>query len=285
MQNNHLKNLSGLLLATFFISNSGVLGRYIKLPVEIIIWFRASLAMFFIYGFCKYKKIDLTIKSSKDYKPFLIGGVLMAVHWITYFYALKLANVALGVLSLYTFPIIIALLEPFFLKIKFNPIYILFGFMVLTGLYILTPELDIESAQVKGVLFGIFSAFCYALRILIMKQHVANYNGSMLMFYQTVIISILLLPTLFFMDLSGLESQFPYILLLAILTTAVGHSLMLHSLKFFSASTASIISSLQPIFGIILAFFFLKEIPNWNTFWGGSLILLTVVFESLRSKK
>jgi len=285
MQNNHLKNLSGLLLATFFISTSGVLGRYIKLPVEIIIWFRAFLAMFFIYGFCKYKKIDLTIKSSKDYKPFLIGGVLMAVHWITYFYALKLANVALGVLSLYTFPIIIALLEPFFLKIKFNPIYILFGFMVLTGLYILTPELDIESAQVKGVLFGIFSAFCYALRILIMKQHVANYNGSMLMFYQTVNISILLLPTLFFMDLSGLESQFPYILLLAILTTAVGHSLMLHSLKFFSASTASIISSLQPIFGIILAFFFLKEIPNWNTFWGGSLILLTVVFESLRSKK
>ena len=284
MQNNHLKNLSGLLLATFFISTSGVLGRYIKLPVEIIIWFRAFLAMFFIYGFCKYKKIDLTIKSSKDYKPFLIGGVLMAVHWITYFYALKLANVALGVLSLYTFPIIIALLEPFFLKIKFNPIYILFGFMVLTGLYILTPELDIESAQVKGILFGIFSAFCYALRILIMKQHVANYNGSMLMFYQTVIISILLLPTLFFMDLSGLESQFPYILLLAILTTAVGHSLMLHSLKFFSASTASIISSLQPIFGIILAFFFLKEIPNWNTFWGGSLILLTVVFESLRSK-
>lgn len=285
MQNNHLKNLSGLLLATFFISTSGVLGRYIKLPVEIIIWFRAFLAMFFIYGFCKYKKIDLTIKSSKDYKPFLIGGVLMAVHWITYFYALKLANVALGVLSLYTFPIIIALLEPFFLKIKFNPIYILFGFMVLTGLYNLTPELDIESAQVKGILFGIFSAFCYALRILIMKQHVANYNGSMLMFYQTVIISILLLPTLFFMDLSGLESQFPYILLLAILTTAVGHSLMLHSLKFFSASTASIISSLQPIFGIILAFFFLKEIPNWNTFWGGSLILLTVVFESLRSKK
>ena len=285
MQNNHLKNLSGLLLATFFISTSSVLGRYIKLPVEIIIWFRAFLAMFFIYGFCKYKKIDLTIKSSKDYKPFLIGGVLMAVHWITYFYALKLANVALGILSLYTFPIIIALLEPFFLKIKFNPIYILFGFMVLTGLYILTPELDIESAQVKGILFGIFSAFCYALRILIMKQHVANYNGSMLMFYQTVIISILLLPTLFFMDLSGLESQFPYILLLAILTTAVGHSLMLHSLKFFSASTASIISSLQPIFGIILAFFFLKEIPNWNTFWGGSLILLTVVFESLRSKK
>jgi drug/metabolite transporter (DMT)-like permease len=284
MENAHTKNLFGLLLATLFISTSGVLGKYIAMPTEVIIWFRASLAMVFLYIYCKYKKIDLAIKSKKDYKPFLISGILMAAHWITYFYALKLSNVALGVLSLYTFPIIIALLEPLFLKIKFNPIYILLGFMVLTGLYILTPEFNIESSQVKGILFGVFSAFCYAIRILILKQHVANYNGTMLMFYQTLIITILLLPTLFFMDLSGLQSQIPYLLLLALLTTAIGHSLMLHSLKFFSASTASIISSLQPIFGIILAFIFLHEIPSFNTYIGGSLILLTVVIESIRSK-
>ena len=87
------------------------------------------------------------------------------------------------------------------------------------------------------------------------------------------------------MDVSGIESQFPYILMLAILTTAIGHSLMVHSLQFFSASTASIISSVQPIFGIILAFFFLNEIPTLNTVVGGSLILATVVIESIRSKK
>ena len=285
MENTHVKNISGLVLATLFISTSGVLGKYIAMPVEVIIWFRAAIAMVFIYLYCKYKKIDLTIKSSKDYKPFFISGVLMAVHWITYFYALKLSNVALGVLSLYTFPIIIALLEPLFFKVKFNPIYILLGLMVLTGLFILTPEFNIESTQVKGILFGVFSAFCYAIRVLILKQHVAHYNGSMLMFYQTLIITILLVPTLFFMDISGIETQFPYLLLLAFLTTAIGHSLMLHSLKFFSASTASIISSLQPVFGIILAFFFLQEIPTIDTFWGGSLILLTVVIESVRSKK
>lgn len=284
MQNAYFKNLSGLLLATLFISTSGVLGKYIAMPTEIIIWFRAALAMIFLYVFCRYKKINLSIKSSKDYKPFLISGVLMAAHWITYFYALKLSNVALGLLSLYTFPIIIALLEPLFLKVKFNPIYILFGILVLSGLYILTPEFNMESTQVKGILFGVLSAFCYAVRILILKQHVAKYNGTMLMFYQTVIITILLFPTLFFMDLSGLSTQYPYILILAFLTTAVGHSLMLHTLKHFSAATTSIISSLQPIFGIVLAFIFLQEIPSTNTFWGGSLILVTVVIESLRSK-
>ena len=99
-----------------------------------------------------------------------------------------------------------------------------------------------------------------------------------------VLITICLVPVLFFMDVSGFESQYPYVLLLALLTTAIGHSLMVHSLQFFSVSTASIISSVQPIFGIIIAFFFLNEIPTLNTFVGGSLILITVIIESLRSK-
>ena len=284
-QQNHIQHLSGLLLATLFISTSGVLGRYIAMPTEVIVWFRAAFAMVFLYGFCRYKKIDIRIKSKKDRSPFLISGIFMAVHWITYFYALKLSNVALGVLSLYTFPVITALLEPLFLKTKFNPIYILLGLLVLLGLYILTPDLNLESSHSKGILFGVFSALCYSIRILILKKQVANYNGTMLMLYQTVIITILLFPVLFFMDLSGFESQFPYLILLAILTTAIGHSLMLHSLKFFSATTATIISSLQPIFGIILAFLFLSEVPTTNTFIGGSLILITVGIESIRSQK
>jgi drug/metabolite transporter (DMT)-like permease len=127
LQNPDLKNLSNLLLATVFISTSGVLGKYIALPTEIIIWFRASLAMVFLYVYCTYKKIDLRIYSKKEYLPFFMSGVFMAAHWVTYFYALKLANVALGILSLYTFPMLTALLEPFFFKMKFDPIYIALG--------------------------------------------------------------------------------------------------------------------------------------------------------------
>tara|TARA_Y100000034_G_scaffold105927_1_gene133799 strand:+ start:147306 stop:147626 length:321 start_codon:yes stop_codon:yes gene_type:complete len=104
------------------------------------------------------------------------------------------------------------------------------------------------------------------------------------MLYQTVVISVLLFPTLFFMDLSALQSQLPYILILAVVTTATGHSLMLHALKFFSATTASIISSLQPVFGILLAFIFLNEIPVQNTYIGGAIILFAVLIESIKSR-
>jgi len=285
LKNEHLKHISELLLATLFISTSGVLGKYIEMPPSIMVWWRSSLAVLFLYAYCRFKKINLKIHSKKDFFTFTLGAIFMAAHWTTYFYALKLSNVALGMLSLYTFPVITALLEPLFIKTKFNPIHIVLGLVVLLGIYILAPEFDLESNHVQGIILGVISAVCYSLRILILKRHVAYYNGTMLMFYQVLFITILLAPLLFFFDTSGIETQYPYVILLALLTTAIGHTMMVKKFSYFSVSTASIISSIQPIFGILLAFLFLNEIPTLNTFLGGLLILSTVVIESVRSKK
>ena len=285
MKNSHFTHILELLLATLFISTSGVLGKYINMSPPLIVWWRAIIAMCFLFFYCRVKNIRLTIDSKKDTFIFVLGAVFMAAHWISYFYALKFSNVALGMLSLYTFPVMTALLEPFFLKTSFNPIHLVLGGIVLVGIYILAPEFNLESAHVQGIGLGLISALCYALRILLMKQYIVKYNGTMLMFYQVVFISLLLFPTVFFFDNTTISSQYPYVLLLGILTTAIGHTLMVRKLNYFSVSTASIISSIQPIFGIALAFFFLSEIPTINTLWGGLLILSTVVIESLRSKK
>ncbi|GAA3635703.1 DMT family transporter [Flavivirga jejuensis] len=286
MSNNHTNHLLLLLLATLFISTSGALGKFIDMPTPVIIWWRSILAMGLLYGFSRYKKISLKIKSKKNAIQVITSALFMAAHWVTYFYALKLSNVAIGMLSLFTFPIITALLEPLFTKIKFDPIYILLSVMVLFGMYILVPEFNMENTHAKGILFGLFSAFCYALRnILSKKLVVVHYNPTSIMFYQLFIITIILTPVLFFMDTSGIKTQYPYIILLATLTTAIGHTMLVNSLKHFTASTASIIGSVQPILGIIIAFLFLKEIPTWNTFFGGLIILSTVVIESIRSKK
>ena len=285
MENSHGKNLSFLLLGTLFVSTSGVLGKYIALPAEAIIFCRAILATIFIFIFCKIKKIDIKIKSRKDRISFIVSGFFMAAHWVTYFIALKLSNVALGMLSIYTFPVITAFLEPFFSKQKLNPVHVFLAVLVLIGVYILVPDFSLENDDLKGILFGIFSAFCYALRNLTIKKHVKEYNGSMLMLHQMVVVAVLLTPVLFFSDFSNLQSQIPLLVLIALLTTSIGHTMMVNSLKHFSVSTASIISSVQPIFGIIIAYIFVNEIPSFNTFIGGSLILSTVIIESIRSKK
>lgn len=285
MQNTHTKNLSLLLLATLFISTSGVLGKYIELSPELIIFFRALLAGIFIYIFCVVTKVSLKISSKKDALAFASTGFLLGAHWVSYFYALKLSNVAIGMLSMFTFPVITAFLEPLFNKQKLSLVHILLAVLILVGLYILLPEFDIKNNEVKGICLAVFSAFLYATRNLLVKRNVKNYNGSTLMFYQMVVVAIFLVPVLFFVNFSKVQSQIPLLVLVALLTTAIGHTMLVNSFKHFSVTTASIIGSLQPIFGIIIAYIFVNEIPTTNTFIGGSLILITVVIESLRSKK
>lgn len=281
----HLNHILLLTIATVFISTSGSLGRFIDMPTPVVIWWRSGLAALFLLAFCWYKRVNLKIDSGRDRWTFFLGGLFMGAHWITYFYALKLSSVAIGMLSLFTFPIIIALLEPLFTKTKFDIIHVFLGFLVLIGIYILAPDFNLQNNQLKGLLFGLLSAVCYAIRVLLLKGQVGRYNSTMLMLYQMVIIFVLLIPVSFFMDMSNITTQYPYVILLALLTTAIGHTMFVNSLKHFKASTASIIGSAQPFFGIIIAYFFLNEIPTIHTFVGGSLILVPVVIESIRSNK
>ncbi len=285
MKNQHTKHLLLLALATFFISTSGTLGKFIDLPTPVIIWCRSALGALFLFIYCYNKKFSIKIKSKKDLPTIILGALLLGGHWVTYFYALKLSNVAIGMLSMFTFPVITALLEPLFIKSKFNPIHIVLALMVLIGIYILAPDFNFENSHIQGIGFGVFSALCYALRNLILKRHVENYNGTVLMMQQAFIVSIVLLPVMFTMDTSNIQTQFPYLIILGLVTTAIGHSLFIGSLKYFSVSTASIIGSAQPIFGIIIALIFLREIPTWNIFFGGLIILSTVIIESVRSRK
>jgi len=284
MKDKHYAHVLELGLATLFISTSGALGRYIDMPTPVIIWWRSALALLFLFLYCHWKNIDLNIKSKRDMRGFILSALFLGAHWITYFYSLKLSNVAIGMLSLHTFPIITTLLEPLFVRVKLDPVHIFLGIMVLFGIYLLAPEFDLDSSQVQGILLGILSALCYALRILILKRYVSHYNGTMLMLYQLIILAIVLSPVLALMDTTGIKSQYPYVFLLALLTTAIGHTMFVKSLKYFSASSATIISSTLPVFGIIIAYYFLNEVPKLNTILGGTLIVSTVVIEGIRSK-
>ncbi len=267
-----------------FISTSGALGRYVDLPVPVIIGARSLLALLFLLLFCKWKGITLKV-DKKHLLPVLISGVLIGVHWVTYFYALKLSNVAIGMISIFTYPIITAFLEPILLKTKFQKIHLLLALLVLLGIYFLVPSFNIENNYTVAVIFGVSSAIVYSLRNILLKTKVASYNGSMLMCYQLAVVSIVLLPFLFNVNTSILFSQWKGLIALALLTTAIGHTLFLNSFKNFSITTVSILSSVQPVFGITIAFFLLNETPTINTIIGGVLILSSVIIESIRSSK
>ena len=278
------KNLFELNLAILFISTSGVLGRYIDLPSPITIGLRALLACLALSLFCTCKKANFQLQT-KDRTTILFSGILLGLHWTTYFYALQLSNVAIGMLSLFTFPAITAILEPIILKTKVLKVHLLLSLLVLVGIYFLVPDFSLQNNQFKAVGFGVLSAFCYALRNIAMKSKIESYDGSVLMVYQLFIIAVLWSPFFFFLDSSNLITYLPATILLALLTTAIGHTLFLYSLKNFSTITASIISCTQPIYGILIALIVLGEIPKPTTIIGGLIIISTVLVESIRLRQ
>lgn len=286
MKNQHFKNLLELNIAVVFISTSGVLGRSISFTPEITIWWRCLFAAILIGLFCRYKKYDFKISNRKDGFSLLLSGFLLGAHWVTYFYALHLSNVAIGMLSLFTYPVITALLEPVFFKTKLSKNQLILSGLVLIGIYLLTPELNFENSDTKGVIMGIISAVFYALRNIITKRNLSHYNASKVMFYQMIVIISLLFPVLFednshYADINN----WGRLLTLALVTTAIGHTLFVNSFKNFKISAVSIMSSMSPIYGILFGILFLSEIPSLSTFIGGALILTTVIIESIQTKK
>ncbi|TDS15238.1 threonine/homoserine efflux transporter RhtA [Maribacter caenipelagi] len=284
MKSNHLQHLLEINLAMLFVATSGALGRYVQLPVPVAIGSRAILAFVALFIYCKWKGFSLNV-DKKDIPVILLSGVLMGVHWIAYFYALKLSNVAIGMLSIFTYPVITAFLEPILLKTKFQLVHLLLAFLVLTGMYFLSPTLDFENSYTIAIGFGVFSALAYALRNILLKKKVAKYNGSMLMTYQTAIVGVILFPFLFIVSADTIIGQWEVLVALAVLTTAIGHTMFLMTFKHFNITTVSILSSVQPVYGIIIGAIFLSEIPKGTTILGGILILSSVVIESIRSKR
>ena len=285
MKNRHLYNILILNLGMLCISTSGPLGRFIPLPPPLIIWSRAFVAFLVLGAYCYWKKEQIRRGFVENRSTIIFSGTLLTLHWVTYFFALQWSGVAIGMLSMFTFPIITVFLEPLFFKTKFHPIHLMFGALILIGIYLLVPSFNYENVQTKGLFMGLFSALAYAFRNLIIKKNVQKFNGSLLMFYQMGITIILLFPVLMFYPLDTFTTQIPYLLFLGLVTTAIGHTLFLNCLTYFTVSTASIMNSIQPIFGIIIAFFFLNETPPASSLIGGGIILITVVIESLRSHK
>lgn len=206
---NQTRNFLELNLTVLFMSTSGPFGKFIALPAPLTIELRTLFAFLFLLIYCKFRKISFRL-SKRDIWPILLSGVLMGLHLVTYFHALQLSNVAIGMLSLFTYPIMTAFLEPLFLKTTFRKSHIFLGFLVLFGIYFLVPDFDLKNDSTIALGFGLFSAFTYALRNLILKTKVDRYQGSTLMTYQMGIVGIILLPPMLPMIFLKFLNLFPH---------------------------------------------------------------------------
>ncbi|MBW8182632.1 DMT family transporter [Shewanella nanhaiensis] len=284
-ENNRQSGLLELHMAVLLFGGTALFSKLIPLGALDITLLRCLIAATALALLVKASKSRLRLDSSKDYFIAIGLGIVVSLHWVTYFASMQLSSVAIGMIAFFTYPVMTVLVEPFFTGSRIKKVDIISGLVVLTGVILLIPEASLGNDVTLGIAVGILSAIFFTARNLLHKRYFSAYSGSKAMFYQTAVAVIFLAPW-HTIELSQIEQNIWWmILLLGVVFTATPHALFTAALRHLSAKTVSLVSCLQPFYGAILALIFLGETLDIKTAIGGILVVATAIFETQQSRK
>lgn len=278
--NHSRQGLTSVHSAVFIFGLTALFSKLIALSALEITLLRSIFAVLALWLFIRWHKESIKLHSRNDYLIVILLGLLLAAHWVTYFHAMQVSSVAVGVIALYTFPVLTVFLEPLFHGERPHLQDILSALAVLFGIYLLVPEFALEDSTTQGVLWGVFSALLFALRNIIQGRHFSAYPARHALFYQAAVTIFVLLP--FAGDMIPTVSlwQWGQLLLLGVVFTALPHTLFAHSLRHFKAKTTSLIACLQVVYATFFAAILLGEWPELTTILGGMIVVSAAMYES-----
>jgi drug/metabolite transporter (DMT)-like permease len=259
-------------IAVLLFGLAGVFGKFIALPAWCIVLGRSGFAAITL-GVVLVVIRENFPRDVKTIGLFFLLGLLLAIHWVAFFKAIQVATVAVGLLAFSTFPVFIACLEPWWFKEKRRKIDMTTALMVLVGLSVMVYPSPVGGRIFSGALWGTFAGFSFAILALLNRKWVRNYSPIVIAFYQNAFAALSLLPMLGIMGVGIDGDQIGLLALLGVFCTALAHALFIRSLVFIRAQLASIIASLEPVYGIVFAYFLLHETPSAFTLTGGAVIL------------
>ena len=281
------KALIQLHIAVFLAGFTAILGVLIKLNEGLLVWFRLFITVVTLAGILLYRKQLVRIPLKKALKIFAVG-VIVAIHWVTFYASVKYANVSVALVCFSATGFFTAFFEPLILKRRISLIEVALGLIAIAGIYII---FDFHPQYKVGVIFGIISAVGSSLFPIYNKRLLLTYSPRILTFYElggglialTVLIPFYLMqfPAAYYLPTA---TDWLWLLVLAWLCTVLSFDLQLNALKKISAFTANLTYNLEPVYGIILAFIFFNENKDLHRefYIGVLLILLAVVLQMFR---
>ena len=290
MPSDNLKSYLQLHLIVFIWGFTAIIGALITLDALPLVWFRMLFAVVFIAIYLCYKKLPLRVPL-KILVQFLFCGLVIALHWFTFFHAIKISNVSITLACLSTGALFASIIEPLLYGKKIVPYEVFFGLLVVVGLYII---FNVEGNYFWGIITALTSAFLSALFAVINSRLVKSCNATVISFYElsggVIFFSFLLL---FFGSFSFEFFQLSvkdllYLLILSSVCTAYAFIASTSVMKFLSPYTVMLTINLEPIYGIILAvlIFEEKEKMSFGFYIGAFIILLTVLLNAvIKSRK
>ncbi|WP_339897563.1 DMT family transporter [uncultured Gilvimarinus sp.] len=274
-----------LHLTVVLMGATGIFARVIDLPAWEITGYRTAIAAAVLFAWVQWREGAVGLDSARDYARMLLLGVLLGLHWVTYFHAMQLSSVAIGMIALFAYPVMTVFLEPFFTRIRLNWRDLISGVLVLLGVYLLVPEFDLANNTTQGVLWGLFSALLFALRNILLGHWFSEVSAARSLAYQTAVTALMIAPALLWVGELPQVGDVGLVLLLGVLFTAVAHALLGYSLRFLRPKTVGLVSCMQPVYGVLYALLLLGSVPTLATIVGGLLVSLAAFYETLQVRR
>ncbi len=281
--NKHISKYLKLHFIIFIWGFTAVLGALIQLDYLSLTWYRIGLAVVFLVIYIMSKKELSTHLLASDFKSHLryaTGGIIITLHWLAFFYAIKISNVSITLVTLSSGAFFTSILEPLFFKRKIYWYELVLGILILGGFFIL---IKVEKIQFAGVFFALIAAFLSGLFSVINGIYIQDQQGPVLSFFQLfygfILLTIILWikGSIFQMPLPT-QTDWLFLIILASICTAYAFTVSISLMKYLSPFTVMISINLEPVYGIILAVLFLGKQEEMSLgFYIGAFIILIII--------
>ncbi|MET1056939.1 MAG: DMT family transporter [Pedobacter sp.] len=275
------KNLLILHFTVFIWGFTGILGALISVGAVQMVWYRVMIASITLFIYFRVSGLNLKV-SSTQFLQFFFTGAIVALHWILFFGAIKASTVSVTLVCLSSFTLFTAILEPLIKKTALQAGDIFIGLVIIFGIYLI---FKFESHYTQGIILGLSAAGAASLFSIINSNFAKKSDARVIGFYE--------LSGAFFwisvyrlLDKSLLQERFNlsmsdwvYLVILGTICTALAYIAGVSVMRTLSAFRVALISNLEPVYGIILAFLFFGQKETMSVgFYMGSALILAAVF-------
>lgn len=274
------KNLLILHFTVFIWGFTSILGKLITVEAVQLVWYRVVIAIISLFLYFKFNKN--TIKIDRNTLIQLVfTGALVGGHWILFFASIKASTVSVTLVCLSSITLFTAIFEPIINKSRISKLEIIAGIFIIIGILLI---FEFETQYTKGIILGLLSAMFASLFSIINARKVKKMEAPVIAFYELSgafvwITSYLLWTHGFGPGMVLQNSDIGYLLILGTICTSLAYVAGVSVMKEFSAFKVALVTNLEPVYGIILAFILFGELHKLKPgFWLGAIIILSTIF-------
>lgn len=277
-------------MIVFLWGFTAILGKLIESNAQALTFYRMLFAAIFLFIFIRFVKKESIKVSKKLFIQLSVIGGFMAFHWLCFFYSIKVSNVSIALSCLSLSTLFASILEPIIFKRKVDISEVVMGIVIVICMGLIFKT---EFQYKEGIFYGILTALFGTIFSVFNGKIFGKTSSGNIIFYE--IFSGLLILTVFYL-LTGQIFQLneisthdlTLVILLASVFTAFPMLESVNLMKYISPFTLILTVNLEPVYGIILAFFIFGESEQMSPiFYGASLIMISAIIVNgvLKSRK